>query len=142
MKVTWKGSPQRSVAVTLVEVVVGLALMAGVVVSLLCARTRLLEERARAEAKLRAVSAARDLLVRWWQVPVSLPRTGAGEIEATDFRWRTETLERYDLRPLGAALLRLEILNAKPQLPPKEPPEPILTLELIVPGRTEEETSR
>src|SRR3954453_12241352 len=80
---------RRRPAMTLVEVVGALGLLATLLVALLLARVRYTHQAALAERRLQAVAAAEALLATWHQDPRSLPRAGGGMLAGEGQRsWR------------------------------------------------------
>jgi hypothetical protein len=103
---------------TLVEVVGALGLLATLLVALLLARVRYTHQAALAERRLQAVAAAEALLATWHQDPRSLPRAGGGAVAGErQFLWRTQSALNGPVNELGAAVVRLEILDDRPEAP-------------------------
>jgi hypothetical protein len=103
---------------TLVEVVGALGLLATLLVALLLARVRYTHQAALAERRLQAVAAAEALLATWHQDPRSLPRAGGGAVAGErQFLWRTQSALNGAVNELGAAVVRLEILDDRPEAP-------------------------
>jgi len=103
---------------TLVEVVGALGLLATLLVALLLARVRYTHQAALAERRLQAVAAAEALLATWHQDPRSLPRAGSGAVPGErQFSWRTQSVPSPAVNELGAATVRLEILDDRPEAP-------------------------
>jgi type II secretory pathway pseudopilin PulG len=97
---------------TLVEVVGGLALLATLLVALLLAKARYTRQAAGADRRLRAVAAAEVLLTGWRQDARSLPRSGSGGVAGDEgFVWRTQTVANPDVNEMGAAVVRLDIID-------------------------------
>src|SRR4051812_8008804 len=80
-------------AMTLIEVVGGLALLGTLLVGVLLAKAKFTRQAATADRKLQAVSAADELLVAWRQDPLALPRDGVGTVPGgggdRQLSWRT-----------------------------------------------------
>src|SRR5829696_1110368 len=95
----WKPSSNRSrAAMTLLEVVAGLALLASLLGALVIAKARYVRQAAAADRRVEAVAAADALLAGWHQNPRSLPRDFSGSGDAPGDRrlaWR--------LRPVANA---------------------------------------
>src|SRR5436190_9188313 len=90
----WRASrrptPARRLAMTLVEVVAGLALLGTLLAAVLVVRARYAHQSAAAERRLQAVAAADALLSAWHRDPPSLPRSGSGHVEGdAQLAWRT-----------------------------------------------------
>jgi hypothetical protein len=97
---------------TLVEVVGGLGLLATLLVALLLAKARFTRQAAAADRRLQAVAAADALLSGWHQDPRSLPRSGGGAVSGDgQFSWRTQRVANAPINDMGAAVVRLEILD-------------------------------
>ena len=80
---------------TLLEVVVGLTLMASLLVGSLLAFSAHQKQLRLAESKLAAAAAADDLLDRLSGSTEGIPLRGRGNVRGTTWRWRT--------RPIGTA---------------------------------------
>jgi len=99
---------------TLVEVVGGLGLLATLLVALLMAKARYTRQSAVADRRLRAVAAAESLLVGWRQDARSLPRNGGGGVAGEEgLVWRTRVVPNAEVNEMGAAVVRLEILDER-----------------------------
>jgi hypothetical protein len=97
---------------TLVEVVGALGLLATLLVALLLARARYTHQAALAQRRLQAVAGADALLAAWHQDPRSLPRAGSGMLAGEwQFSWRTQRVASAAVNDMGAAVVRLEILD-------------------------------
>jgi hypothetical protein len=97
---------------TLVEVVGALGLLATLLVALLLARARYTHQAALAQRRLQAVAAADALLATWHQDPRSLPRAGSGAVGGEgQLSWRTQRVVSPAVNDMGAAVVRLEILD-------------------------------
>src|SRR5690242_15468676 len=97
---------QRRPAMTLVEVVGALALLAALLVALLLAKARCTHQAALAQRRVQAVAAADALLATWHQDPRSLPRAASGTLAGDQqFAWRTQTLSNPAANDLGAAVV-------------------------------------
>jgi hypothetical protein len=101
---------------TLVEVVGGLGLLATLLVALLLAKARYTRQAAAADRRLQAVAAADALLAGWHQDPRSLVRAGGGAVAGGgEFSWRTQRVDNAAVSEMGAAVVRLEILDERPE---------------------------
>jgi type II secretory pathway pseudopilin PulG len=101
---------------TLVEVVGGLGLLATLLVAILLAKARYTRQAADADRRLQAVAAADALLTAWRQDPRSLPRAGSGMVAGEGrFSWRTRTIANAAISEVGATVVRLEILDDRPE---------------------------
>ncbi len=99
---------------TLVEVVAGIALLATLLVSLLSAFRAHAAQIRSAQDRLRAIRIADELLATWMAAGV-IPAVDEQESipETTGWSWRIARAESSpDLQKLGAAAVRLEIVEA------------------------------
>jgi len=96
--------------VTLVEALLGTALLASLLVSLLAAIGRLERQSAAAAMRIRACRAADGLLEAWWKDLGEFPRAGQGDLgPAGRWRWRTRVVEDAAAEDLGAEIVALEV---------------------------------
>lgn len=103
-------------AMTLVEVVGGLALLATLLVGILLARGRFAHQMRSADRRLAAVAAADRILTAWHQDPRAFPRSGAGSVAGdAQMSWRTQVVPNAPLNDLGAQVVRLDIFDERPQ---------------------------
>jgi type II secretory pathway pseudopilin PulG len=99
-------------AMTLIEVVGGLALLGTLLVAVLLAKAKFTRQAATADRKLQAVAAADELLTVWRQDPNALPRDGSGPVAGDrQLSWRTRTVANREVAALGAQTVRLEVLD-------------------------------
>src|SRR4051812_18319241 len=106
--------PRRSwrAGLTLVEVVAGLALLSTLLVAVLSTKARVTRQWAHAQRKLEATAAADKLLAAWWATPAAFPRRSAGTVPGDGgLAWRTAPVANEVVRPLGASVVRLEIID-------------------------------
>src|SRR4051812_1146961 len=104
----------RRSALTLVEVVAGLALLATLLVAVLGTKARVTRQWAHANRKLEAVAAADRLLAGWWATPATFPRKSSGNVPGdAGLNWRTTPVGNDAVRPLGASVVRLEIVDGR-----------------------------
>ena len=120
----------RRTAMTLVEVLGGLALLAAVLGSIMAVKVRT-ERRARfTERRLQAIGAADSLLASWYQDPATLPEQSRGDVPADpEFVWRTQPVANAAAARLGGRVIRLDILDR--QVSSDRPP--LVSLEVVVP---------
>jgi prepilin-type N-terminal cleavage/methylation domain-containing protein len=110
---------------TLIEVVAGLALMATILVVTLTLKSRFAHQRAAADLKRRATSAADSLLTTWWTDPAQWPVTAAGRVpNDSELSWQTRLVPNPPVDALGARVARLEIESAG---------GPVLAVDLVRP---------
>ena len=89
-----------------------MGLLATLLVALLMAKARYTRQAAAAHRRLQAVAAADALLSAWHQDPQALPRSGGGVIFGdSGFSWRTQGIPNAVVNDMGAAVVRLEILD-------------------------------
>jgi hypothetical protein len=104
----------RRSGLTLVEVVAGLALLATLLVAVLGTKARVTRQWAHANRKLEAVAAADRLLAAWWATPATFPRKNSGSVPGdAGLNWRTTPVGNDAVRPLGASVVRLEIVDER-----------------------------
>lgn len=103
--------PKRP-AMTLIEVVVGLALLGSLLVSLLLAKVRLSHQRIEAENRLMAIRAADDLLSEWSAQGTRIPRQSTGRAGPGDqFRWSTHVIRNQRVQDMSLQVVRLELTD-------------------------------
>jgi type II secretory pathway pseudopilin PulG len=120
---------RRRRATTLVEVLLGLALLAALLVSILTARSRAARQTVLARAREDATRSADRLLTHWWADPTSFPRSATGVMpDAPQFTWRTRVVENPSARSLGASVVRLEVSDP-------DAPEILVAVEVLLPSR-------
>src|SRR4051812_10504446 len=86
--------PRARGAPTLVEVLLGLVLLAALLVSILTARSRAARQTVLARAREDAARSADRLLTRWWADPATFPRSATGVTpDAPHFTWRTRVVD-------------------------------------------------
>ncbi len=116
---------------TLVEVLAGLALLASVLVGLLAAKAGYARQSERADLRLRAVTAADQLLAGWWQSPGGVPGSADGATPGdAGLRWRTRLVANAAVEEIGASNVRLEILSAAQD---GRAPSFVLAVDLVLP---------
>lgn len=116
-------------ATTLVEVLLGLALLAALLVSILTARSRAGRQTVLARAREEAIRSADRLLTHWWTDPTTFPRSATGVVpDAPQFTWRTRVIDNPSARNLGASVIRLEVNNP-------DAPEILVAVEVLLPSK-------
>jgi len=101
---------QRRRGVTLVEAVVGTALLGSLLVGILLADARQRRQTWRAGRRIEACAVADELLEQWWRQPDSLPRSDSGSVSGHEgWTWRTHTATSRDARRMRAEVVVLEI---------------------------------
>src|SRR5688500_5727143 len=107
-----RGPERGSRAMTLVGVVGALALLGVLLVGTPLAKARSTRQAALADRRVEAVAAVDALLTAWRRDPQSLARSGGGRISGdAGLSWRTRTVPDAAVQELGAAVVRLEILD-------------------------------
>ncbi len=96
---------------SLLEVVVSIALMGGILVSMLTAHTRLVRQSNRAALTHTAATLADDLLAEWF-VTNTIPNNGAGEFPTDPrFRWSTSVVEFLNHSSISASVVNLRVFG-------------------------------
>jgi len=110
LKSSWAGCCRR--AFTLVEVIASLMLLGTLLVAILVAHRRHVQQIRSAEARLVAVQAADGLLAKWSAEGSWGAATSTGEFEGRrDLTWRWTVIPQPELSRLGAAVGRLEVVG-------------------------------
>jgi hypothetical protein len=123
---------------TLIEVLAATVLLSLVLVGVVLARGRATQQWASANHVLDAAEAADAWLTKHWADLESFPRDGQGDLgEDTGLRWRTQTVPNPSVESLGGTCVRLEIFRPDPI----RENEPVLAVELVLPGETAEHQS-
>jgi Tfp pilus assembly protein PilV len=114
---------------TLVEVLLGLALLGALLVSVLTARSRAARQTVIARAREDATRCADRLLTRWWADPANFPRSATGVMpDAPRFTWRTRVVDNPSARNLGASVVRLEVSDP-------DAPEVLVAVDVLLPSK-------
>ena len=118
---------------TLIEVLAGTALLAGILVGLLSVKARCARQWTQANRRLAAAAAADALLSRWWQEPATLPRSGEGPVDGnSELVWRTRLVPNAEVEALGASTVRLELNGAAE---PSGEAKPLVSVDVVVAPR-------
>jgi hypothetical protein len=129
-RASWRRSTR---GVTLVEAVLGTAILGSLLVSLLMAASRLHVQAARAEARIAACRIADGLLETWWPKPDAFPRRGQGAVAGlAGWSWRTQVVENGAARAVKAEAIALEIFA-----PGGGRDVPAVRVEVFVPEKTD-----
>jgi len=100
---------------TLVEAVVGMALLGTMLVAMLLAMSRMNVQSARAERRLEAARVLDGLLRRWWEQPDRIPRNSEGvDAEFPDWLWRTRRIEDDNAAALETEKIAVELFPVEP----------------------------
>ncbi len=120
----------RARGLSLIEVVIGMALLGLFLASIFIAQARLTRQSALIRKKALAISATDALLASWAMDWGNLPTDGSGTIpEHENLQWETQSQDASELQELGIIKVQLTITDADMYLTD----EPILQLELAVP---------
>ena len=95
---------------TLIETVVGLAILGTLIASLVVARSRALHQWAVAGRKQQAIAIADELLSRWWAQPTRIPVNGSGAL-ADGMQWQTHLLDNPESKQLGIRIVELQVMG-------------------------------
>jgi len=126
---------------TLIEAVVGTALLGSLLVGILMADSRQRRQTWCAERRIEACTIADGLLEQWWPKRDEMPRSGGGPVDGHDrWTWRTRTVISRDAERIGGQVVVLEIYG--PDLPAggdstvaaELSREPAARVELLMPG--------
>jgi len=97
-------------ATTLVEALAGMAILGGVLVTMLIGQARLVAQQARADERLEACRLADALLESWWRDRDRFPRNESGTISGTrSWQWRTQPVANDEAVAVGAEVVALEL---------------------------------
>jgi hypothetical protein len=113
-------SPRRGT--TLVEAVLGMALLGTLLVTMLVAGSRMTAQRGRVERRLEACQAADALLESWWTNRSALPRSASGDLPGRPgWTWRTTPVPSDGAKALEAEVLAVEVFAPGAGGPDREP---------------------
>ena len=103
---------------TLIEALLGTALLGTLLVAILMAQSRLHRQSVRADGRLEACRVADKVLEGWWPKRSTLPRNGSGAIEGRKgWTWRTRARDDEAAKAMNMQVVVLEILAAdRPEL--------------------------
>ena len=105
-------------AITLVEVIAGLALLAGTVSAMLVVRGQCLRQARAIERRREAIASADRLLGMWWQDVSRFPRSARGPVPGRpDLAWQTIRQANPPVEALGGQVVRLEVSDVCDQRP-------------------------
>ncbi|WP_419189634.1 type II secretion system protein [Stieleria marina] len=114
---------------TLLEVVIGVMLMASLVVGSLTALSRYRSSLAMAARKRQAMVVADDLLNVWVQSSNGLPGASVGEVGGESlFRWQTRVLSQRLICGVQTEVVRLEIYHPQSS---NVAPYPLATVDYV-----------
>lgn len=122
---------RRTRGATLIEVLGGLALLSALLVAILMAQAGYTRQAATAERRLRAVSAADELLQGWWREPERFPVSTGGAIAGdAGLAWRTRVVSATGLQNLEARVVRLDVFDT---FNPSRDETPLVSLDIVLP---------
>jgi type II secretory pathway pseudopilin PulG len=115
---------------TLIEVVAGLALLAGVLGGILTVKARVARQSREVAQRQRAISAADAMLRDWFVEPAKFPKLARGLVPGQpELAWRTFPVRNPQAEALGGQVIRFEI----PSDPAGDRP-PLVAVEVVVPS--------
>ena len=135
------GKTTHRSALTLVEVVVGLLLLATLLVGTMLAFSRHARQIRLGQIRLEAVRAADALLAEWLSQGGQIPVNAEGRVpKHTDFCWKTQPLADTIDRTFDIAAVRLDLYYRKEEVQSVRPDEdralfekPLVSVDLVVP---------
>ena len=115
---------------TLVEVIAGLALLAGVLGGILTAKARVDRQSRDAVRREQAIDAADAMLREGFVEPTKFPRFARGLVPGhPELAWRTFPVRNLRAETLGGQVVRLEIASG-----PAGDRPPLVAVEVVVPS--------
>ncbi len=97
---------------TLIEALVGTALLGSLLVSILIAGGRLNAQSGRSGRRIEAVRIADSLLEEWWSEKDKFPRADSAEVEGKEgWWWRTSKAESESVKQWSAEVVALEVFS-------------------------------
>jgi prepilin-type N-terminal cleavage/methylation domain-containing protein len=114
---------------TLIELVVGLVLLATLLVSILLASARYEKSRRLAQNRSKAVQLADSLLADWFDSPGGIPIQASGRFGNQDFLWQTQLVRNDQLFGREVLIVRLEVSTFSTQETTK-----LISVELVQSG--------
>ncbi len=125
----------RRAAMTLIEVLVGMALLGSLVAAISLAKARSTRQLAQSRRQLAAVAATDQLLTQWWRTTGGGLAVGDGQLPGDDgFSWRIVSVDKPALENLPVRPVRLEVIDQKN----KDNTTPMFMLELLLPVPSED----
>ncbi len=121
---------------TLVEALIGTAMLGTLLASILIARGRLSIQSRRAIVRVQACAVLDELMATWWSDHEKLPRNGSGDVpEKPGWRWRTRIVPSEQAEALGAQVVAVEVFEADSD----EAAPPGATVEILLAGKADDE---
>ena len=125
----------RARALTLIEVVAGLAILGTLLVAVLLTDARCRRQSGLARRRMDAVRAADALLAKWWTDPGKFPRTAHGQLHpGSELAWRTLVIENEEIEQLGGQVVRLEVFRPREAWREK----PTVTVDVVLPTQNDQ----
>ena len=122
----WTGSRR---AISLVEVVVGLALLGGLLVTIVVATGRTTRQIRQSKQRLAAIHALDDLLVAFESRTLALNGQSPGAFSKhPDFSWKAVPIPNSENKIFGTRLIQLNVLTTK-----DNSQAPLASVELVIP---------
>lgn len=123
----------RGSAFTLLEVIVGLTLMATILVGSLLSFAAHQKQRRLADAKLTAVAVADDILNRMHAAPNGIPQNDRGMIVGKpNWFWQTSVVGSVSAAQVPMRVVRFQIIEQ----PNGQPLRALVTIDLVQPRQT------
>lgn len=101
----------KAAGFTMVELVVGLVLLATLLVSMLMVISRQRKASRMAVARQQAVQAADQLLAGWFDAQAGIPLVGQGPVAGTNMLWQTRVARNVSLFEQAVPVVRLSIVE-------------------------------
>ena len=121
-------------AMTLIEVVAGLALLATVLSGIVAIKTRCLRQMHRTEQRREAIRCADELLSAWWTDTATFPYRSSGPVPGhPQLQWRTRPISNLQAQSLGGQVIRLEIADFSAS----SSAEPLISVEVLLPRQVQ-----
>ena len=131
---------RQRTGLTLVEALVGTAILGTVLVSVLVADGRLRKQASFAEDRVEACRIADAFLAEWWptvEEPNKFPRQGSGEfLDRPGWSWRTDIVQNEAVEKFDAEMISLDVFSPK-----YGETRPAAHVEIMLPKRDESDAS-
>ena len=114
MRCCVRDSPEFRSGFTLLEVVLGIVLLATLVSAVVLATSAQQRKLALAQRKTLAIQTAERLLSGWTRKTIDIPLRDSGVDEPTQFLWRTEVVSSRTVCLVPVYVVRLTIQNLNP----------------------------
>ncbi len=115
-------------ALTLVEAMLGMALLGTLLVSILVAAGRINVQSRRVKKRVEAYRLADGLLTQWWSDKSNFPRNDSGDLKGHEnWKWRTRSITDPAEQAINVDLVSLEIIDESQGVS-------LARIEIILPG--------